>query len=104
MQSTINLKIYDSHNEIIAEFNESRIRWGLVEDVVELSEQLEGKSDKEAYRAMGKFIQCVFPDLTNELLRQADVGDIKQCFSQIVAIVQQIGSPQEKKQDGILNP
>lgn len=99
MQSSINLKIYDSNNEIIAEFDEPRIRWGLVEDVVELSETLEGKSEKESYIAMGKFIQCVFPGLTQELLRLADVNDIKTCFAQIVSIVQTIGSTSEKKQD-----
>ena len=34
MNSSINLKIYDQSDEIIAEFEEKRLRWGLVEDVV----------------------------------------------------------------------
>ncbi len=99
MQALINLKIYDQHDEVIEEFSEKRLRWGLVEDVVELSENLEGKSDKEAYVAMGKFIQCVFPTLSDELLRLADVNDVKRCFEQIVSLVKQIGPSQEKKQD-----
>jgi hypothetical protein len=102
MQSSINLKIYDTHNEVIAEFNEPRIRWGLVEDVVELTETLQGQSEKESYIAMGRFIQCVFPTLTNDLLRLADVQDIKNCFAQIVSIVQSIGTPSEKKQDSMI--
>ncbi len=102
MQSSINLKIYDSNNEVIAEFNEPRIRWGLVEDVVELTEKLQGKSEKESTLAMGQFIQAVFPGLTNEQLRLADIQDIKQCFAQIVAIVQTLGSTSEKKQDSMI--
>lgn len=98
MNSSINLKIYDAQNEIIAEFHEHRIRWGLIEDVVELSEGLEGKNEREAYVAMGQFMQKVFPALTHDLLRQADVADVKTCFNQIVALVQTIGELSEKKQ------
>jgi hypothetical protein len=60
MQSSINLKIYDTHNEVIAEFNEPRIRWGLVEDVVELTETLQGQSEKESYIAMGNSFNVSF--------------------------------------------
>ena len=99
MNSSINLKIYNQSDEIIAEFEEKRLRWGLVEDVVDLSEQLEGHSEKEAYVAMGTFLQQVFPTLTHELLRQADVRDVKHCFNQIVSLVQSIGEPSQKKED-----
>lgn len=99
MNSSINLKIYDQSDEIIAEFEEKRLRWGLVEDVVDLSEKLEGQSEREAYVAMGSFLQRVFPSLTHELLRKADVHDVKQCFNQIITLVQSIGETSQKKED-----
>ncbi|MDP2816072.1 MAG: hypothetical protein Q8O19_05275, partial [Rectinemataceae bacterium] len=61
MQSTISLTIYDDQDAVVAEFSTNRIRWGIIEDVVELSEKLQAKSEKEAISAMGQFIQLVFP-------------------------------------------
>lgn len=96
MSAKINLKIYTDDDSIIAEFETSRIRWGVIEDVVELSEKIEGKSEKESIPAMGKFIQTIFPKLTDELLRMADVTDITLCFKQLVNIVKNIESAEEK--------
>lgn len=96
MQSSISLSIYDDQDAVVAEFRESRIRWGIIEDVVDLSEKLAGKSERESIQAMGQFIQLVFPKLTKELLRQADVNDIKLCFQQIVAVVKNIEGTNEK--------
>jgi hypothetical protein len=96
MKSTVSLTIYDEQDEIIQSFSTSRIRWGIIEDVVDLSEKHQGKSDNEAIRAMGQFIQLVFPKLTKELLRQADVSDIKLCFQQIVSVVKNIEGNNEK--------
>lgn len=90
MDSTINLKIYDDDNSVIAEFETNRIRWGVLEDAIELTETLEGKSEKEAFKMMGKFIQSVFPKLTNELLRQADFLDVQLCFKQIMSLTNNI--------------
>ena len=96
MKSTVSLTIYDEQDEIIQSFSTSRIRWGIIEDVVDLSEKLEGKSEREAIQAMGQFIQLVFPKLTKELLRQADVSDIKLCFQQIINVVKDIEGNNEK--------
>ena len=96
MKSTVSLTIYDEQDEIIQSFSTSRIRWGIIEDVVDLSEKLAGKSEREAIQAMGQFIQLVFPKLTKELLRQADVSDIKLCFQQIVSVVKNIEGNNEK--------
>ena len=96
MKSTVSLTIYDEQDEIIQSFSTSRIRWGIIEDVVDLSEKLAGKSEREAIQAMGQFIQLVFPKLTKELLRQADVSDIKLCFQQIISVVKDIEGNNEK--------
>lgn len=90
MKATINLKIYGDGDEIIEEFETTRVRWGFLEDVIELSDKLEGQSDKEQVRMMGKMVQMLFPNLTDELLRMADYVDIKNCFGQIMSIVKQI--------------
>lgn len=90
MKATINLKIYGNGDEIIEEFETSRVRWGFLEDVVEISDKLEGQSDKEQFRMMGKMVQMLFPNLTDDLLRLADYVDIKNCFGQIMSIVNQI--------------
>lgn len=104
MNSSINLTIYDDQDAVIAEFRENRIRWGIIEDVVDLSEKLEGKSEREAIQAMGQFIQLVFPKLTKELLRQADVNDIKLCFQQIVSVVKNIEGTNEKNVETVKTP
>lgn len=89
-QSSVSLVIYDDQDGVIASYTVHRIRWGIIEDVVELSEQLSGKSEKDAISAMGQFLLKVFPDLSAEHLRLADVSDVKTCFKQIVAMVHQI--------------
>ncbi|MHC1734142.1 MAG: hypothetical protein AB9921_00510 [Erysipelotrichaceae bacterium] len=104
MKSSITLTIYDETDEILAEFAESRIRWGIIEDVVDLSEKLAGESEREAIQAMGTFIQLVFPKLTKELLRQADVNDIKRCFQQIVSVVKNIEGTTEKNVETVKTP
>lgn len=96
MKSSINLKIYDDNNEVCAEFETSRIRWGVIEDAIELTEALEGKSEKESIKAMGQFVQAIFPKLTDELLRQADFNDIKLCFIQTMNVVKSIETGDEK--------
>ena len=103
MKSTVSLTIYDEQDEIIQSFSTSRIRWGIIEDVVELSEKLEGRSEREAIQVMGQFIQLVFPKLTKELLRQADVSDIKLCFQQIISVVKDIEGNNEKNVEPV-NP
>lgn len=101
MKSTVSLTIYDEQDEIIQSFSTSRIRWGIIEDVVDLTEKLEGKSEREAIQAMGQFIQLVFPKLTKELLRQADVSDIKLCFQQIISVVKDIEGNNEKNVESV---
>jgi len=96
MSKLINLKIYNDENEVIAEFETSRVRWGVLEDSIELMESSEKKSEKEQTKAMGKLIQSVFPSLTDELLRMADIKDITNCFKQITNIVKNIEGTEEK--------
>lgn len=98
MNSTINLKIYEDDDTVIAEFETKRLRWGIVEDSVDLQEQLKGKSDKEQIIAMRKLVQMVFPTLTDELMRLADVNDIKLCFMQIINMVKKIEGAEGKKE------
>ena len=52
---------------------------------------------------MGQFIQLVFPKLSKELLRQADVSDIKLCFQQIINVVKDIEGNNEKNVESV-NP
>lgn len=90
MKPTINLKIYDEQDGVIAEFETSRIRWGFLEDVVEINENMKNKSEVEQFKMMGEMIQKLFPTLTNELLRQADYLDVQNCFNQIKNIANRI--------------
>lgn len=92
----IELKIYADDDSVIETFATNRIRWGVIEDVVELQDKLQGKSEKESIKAMGQFLKLVFPSLTDDLLRQADVNDIKLCFMQLVSVVKNIEGAEEK--------
>ncbi len=103
MKSTVALTIYDDQDNVLQTFSTNRIRWGVIEDVVELSEKLEGKNEKQAIEAMGQFLQLVFPTLTKELLRQADVADIKHCFQQIISVVKTLDNQTEKNVESV-NP
>lgn len=92
----IELKIYADDDSVIATFATSRIRWGVVEDVVELQDKLQGKSERESVKAMGQFLKLIFPSLTDEQLRLADVNDIKLCFMQLVSVVKNIEGAEGK--------
>lgn len=96
MSKLINLKIYNDQDEVIAEFETSKVRWGVLEDAIELSESTEKKTEKEQIKAMGNLIQSLFPSLTDELLRMADIKDITYCFKQITNIVKNIEGTEEK--------
>ena len=90
MKPTINLKIYDDKDEVIAEFETAHIRWGFIEDVVEINENIKDKSEIEQFKMMGEMVQKLFPSLTNELLRKADYLDVQNCFNQIKNIANRI--------------
>ena len=92
----IELNIYADDDSVIATFTTSRIRWGVVEDFIGLQEKLEGMSASDSARAMGQFLKLIFPDLTDDLLRRADVNDIKLCFMQLVSVVKNIEGAEEK--------
>lgn len=96
MKATINLKIYDENDDVIEEFETSRVRWGYLQDVIELSEKIEEQSSKEQFASMGKMVQMLFPKLTDDLLRKADFIDIKNCFEQIKNIASQIEGANSK--------
>jgi hypothetical protein len=90
MLSKVELPIYNDQDEVVAQFSVSRIRWGIIEDVVELTERLQGQTEAQAITAMGDFLTKVFSGLTSDHLRQADVLDVKRCFQQIVSLVKQL--------------
>jgi len=96
MKASINLKIYDDSDEVIEEFEATRVRWGFLEDVIEINEEIEGKSAKEQFQMMGKMLQLLFPKLTDELLRKADFEDVQRCFIQIRNIANKIEGADSK--------
>lgn len=92
----IELNIYDDDDSVIVTFATNRIRWGVVEDLVDLQEKLTGMSERDSIKAMGQFLKLIFPNITDDQLRAADVIDIKNCFSQVTKVVKNIEGAEEK--------
>jgi len=96
----ISLNIYkknaDGAEECIKEYTERDVRWGVIEDALELQDRMKDASIKDQIKEVKKLIQAVFPDLTEEHMRLAYNGDLMNIFEQIKSMGSGLFEAQEK--------
>lgn len=84
MEDFITLNIYGENDEIVKTYKTAHIRWKLFVDAVSLNENIEKETAEKQVEAIGAFMKCVFPGLTDEEIEQADTFDIFNVFRMIV--------------------
>lgn len=77
------LPIYGENDEIIKCYATDRVRWGIFLQALEVSESIEKKTPAEQFEVISNFIKKVFPDMTDNHLEMADVGDVFNTFKQL---------------------
>jgi hypothetical protein len=79
------LNILGEKDKVIKTYETSKIKYGLIEDMVVLSKELEGKSEFEQFGLMKPLLKNMFVGLTDEELRNVDflevLGVIKNLMS-----------------------
>lgn len=80
------LPIYGENDEIIKTHETDLVRYGILEDALAIQENLDKFSPREQINQINSIIQRVFKGLTIEELHNADLGDVRNLFQQIISI------------------
>jgi hypothetical protein len=90
MPDPIKITFYNPDDSVKAEYSKLRIPLGLVDVVLDLSENVEQKSDRETWDAIKSFLVEAFGErfTLDELNAGADLGDILSVFNMIVAKIE----------------
>ena len=74
------LNIYGENDEIIKVYETQRARYGAFEEAINAVEAMDGKSEGEAtliaFRMLGAFAKKLFPGLTDDHIKLADMKDV----------------------------
>lgn len=87
------LNIYGNNDEITKTFETDKVRWGVLLQALELSDEIEGLSAGEQFKAVSEFVKKIFPTLTDEDLANADTDDVFNTFVQLTKKAGKIGTP-----------
>jgi hypothetical protein len=85
------LRIYGKDDTIIKTFATNTVRWGVFLRAVGIQEEMDGKSADEQVVMVNDFVNMLFPDLTENELKNADAQDVMNLFWQLVRKANQIG-------------
>ena len=80
------LPIYGENDEIVKTYQTDLVRYGILEDALAIQENLNTMKPREQINQINSIIQRVFKGLTIEELHDADLGDVRNLFNQIVSI------------------
>ena len=81
------LCIYGEKDEILKKYETDKARYGAFEEAVKFTEEAEGKKESEvtvlAYKMLKNFIKNLFPSITDEEIKLADLNDINNLAFQV---------------------
>ena len=80
---TFTLHIYDENDEIIKTYEQSRVRFGLLEEAIKISEDNEGKQPAQYIGEIKRVVKAIFPNMTDEHMALADFFDVVNVFKQL---------------------
>lgn len=80
---TFTLHIYDENDEIIKTYEQSRVRFGLLEEAIKISEKNADKKPAQYIDEIKKTVKAIFPDMTDEHMKLADFFDVVNVFKQL---------------------
>lgn len=77
------LYIYGKNDEVVKKYGTDHIRYGILEDALELQESTKGQLKLESVNAL---VMRVFKGLTTEELKDADIEEVINLFKQIISL------------------
>ena len=80
---TFTLHIYGTDDEIVKTYEQKRVRFGLLEEAIKISEDNEGKKPAQYIGEIRKVVKSIFPDITDEHMALADFFDVVNVFKQL---------------------
>lgn len=85
------LRIYDEDDAIVKTFARDNVRWGVFLRAIGIQEEMVGKTADEQVIMVNDFVKTLFPNLTENELKNADAEDVMNLFWQLVRKANQIG-------------
>lgn len=79
------LNILGENDKVVKTYETSKIKYGLIEDMVILSKELDGKSEFEQFNLMKPLLKNMFTGLTDEELRNVE-------FLEVLAVIKNLMS------------
>lgn len=77
------LNILGENDTVVKTYETSKIKYGLIEDMVSLSKELEGKNEFEQFGLMKPLLKNMFIGITDEELRNVD-------FLEVLAVIKNL--------------
>lgn len=78
------LPIYNDENEVVKKYETNIAKWGLLLEAHEANERLADMNEGEQIGMIHTFLMKLFPGLTLDELKNADVGDVFNTFKQFI--------------------
>lgn len=89
--SAFELRIYGDDDSIVKTFASSTVRWGVFLRAVGIQEEMSGKTADEQVIMVNDLVKTLFPNITENELKNADAEDVMNLFWQLVRKANQIG-------------
>ena len=77
------LNILGENDAVVKTYTTSKIKYGLIEDMVILSKELEGKNEFQQFSLMKPLLKNMFTGITDEELRNVD-------FLEVLAVIKNL--------------
>lgn len=91
------LPIYGENDEIIKTYKTDVVRYGILEDAIDISEKVKGNSPKDQLNAITPILQRVFKGLTEQEIKDADLFNVFGVFNQIIALANGLQGNENEK-------
>lgn len=83
------LNVLGEKDKVVKTYETNKIKYGLIEDMVSLSKELDGKSEFEQFSLMKPLLKNMFVGLTDEELRNVE-------FIEVLAVIKNLMSVANK--------
>lgn len=80
------LNILGENDKVVKTYETSKIKYGLIEDMVMLTKELDGKSELEQFALMKPLLKNMFAGLTDEELRDVDFIEVIQVIKNLMSV------------------
>ncbi len=80
------LNIFGKNDEVVKTYQTSKLKYGVIEDMIMLSKEFEGKSSFEQFALMKPVLKNMFEGLNDEELRNVDFLEVLSVFKNLMSI------------------